>query len=445
MSYRLLGAHVNSTVSGLPEAIKAWKPPLVVVLDHSDVWRSVKEESPNTHFVGRIYRQFEPNFNEPRLDASRAARYHCDRVLPWAERMGETYSYWQGVNEPIIESPDAMRRCAEFDAERARIMHDNGFRVVVGSFSVGNPTDMSYWRYFLPALEAAHQYKGALALHEYAWPTLDHKWPWYILRHRKVYDGEPEHFWEGLPDHLNTLPLLITECGLDGLIERGDRPRGWRTHNEDNPIQYLRQLAWYDAQLQKDPYVIGAAIYCLATPDPVWKSYDIWPLLVKVLARYAKPVYRLPKEEPSQPPDQPPVDTGVAGHIQLPNVVWRMETSYQPGPKVIAGAFPRRDLELSITDPWGNVSTVVSGSKPEHGYGGFEMLAPNIGTYTLEFLDQSFKVRTQNQSTIVVFTETSMPVEPPDTRPPLPPEEEARWKLVMERLERITTRLQQYY
>lgn len=303
MGYCLLGAHVNYTASGLPEAIAQWKPPLVVVLDHSDAWHQVKAESPHTVLVGRLAQDshWEPNFNNPSLNAVQAARDYCAQVLPWAERMGATYDFWQGVNEPVIATAEAMRRLAEFEAERARIMAGHGFRVVVGSFSVGNP-HLPYWRQFLPALEAALEYGGALALHEYAWPSLDHEWPWYALRHRKVYEGEPAHGWEGFPPRLKSLPLLITECGLDGLIERIDPPRGWQVLYGHDPAQYLRQLAWYDAELLKDRYVIGAALYCLSTPDPRWKTYDHWPDLTRRLMEQATPVYRLTEPQPPEPP-----------------------------------------------------------------------------------------------------------------------------------------------
>jgi hypothetical protein len=304
MGYRLLGAHVNTTVGGVPEIIHAWKPPLVVLLDHSDVWHDVKAASPNSAFIGRIYQEFEPDFNDPALDPMATARDHCDVVSPWAERMGQTYDYWQGVNEPIIHSLEAMRRLADFEAERVRIMGSRGFRVVVGSFSVGNP-ELSYWQGFLPALEAALQFGGALALHEYAWPSLDHEWSWYLLRHRKVYDGEPDHNWPGLPSHLKTLPLFITECGLDGLIELGHPPRGWKALFEQDPGQYLRQLAWYDGELLEDRYVMGAAIYCCGVADWTWKSYDIWPELATALSQQATPIYRLGEPFPHpQPPDE---------------------------------------------------------------------------------------------------------------------------------------------
>jgi len=292
IAYSLLGAHVNTAVGGLAEALSDWKPPLVVTLDHSDVWHRVKAASPRTLFVGRYYQAHEPDFNDPALDPLRAARDHCEKTLPWADRMGSTYRFWQGVNEPVIGSREAMARYADFDAERARLMSDRGHRVAVGSFAVGNPGNMSFWAAFLPALEAARQFDGALALHEYAWPSLDRHSPWYVLRHRKVYGGEPRQKWAGLPFHLQSLPLLITECGLDGLITQGDHPRGWQVLYDRGPDRYLRQLAWFDEELQKDFYVIGAAIYCCSAADFRWSTYDIWPDLAKVLAGGADPLYR---------------------------------------------------------------------------------------------------------------------------------------------------------
>ncbi len=425
MGYSLLGAHINSTVSNLPEAIQEWKPPLVVILDHSDVWHQVKAASPQSIFVGRLVlpQSSEPDFNDPYLNPVRAARDHCAKVLPWAERMGDTYDFWQGVNEPVINSPEAMTRYAAFDAERARFMAEHGFRVTVGTFSVGNPR-LAYWQEYLPALEAALQYSGALALHEYAWPTLDQEWEWYLLRHRKVYFGDPDRGWDGLPDHLKVLPLLITECGLDGLIVQSHPPRGWQVLYGDTPQEYLQQLAWYDAELVQDSYVVGAAIYCLATPDSQWKSYDIWPEPAKTLAAQATPIYRWGNVEP--PDDQPEPEPEPE---PPPSPGWRMEVEYRPGDRVIAGSFPSAGIALTVTDPWGNATTVISGSKPDHDpVGGFEVLAPHVALYTLTFLDERFEVQTHHGTTFVTFTQveeppTQPPEKPPEEPPEKPPEE----------------------
>ncbi len=459
MAYTLLGAHVNSTVSGLPETIKTWKPPLVVLLDHSDVWHDVKAESPDTVFVGRVFFDSEPDFNQPGLDPLKAAHDHCEKILPWAERMGETYSFWQGVNEPIINSPEAMQRYAAFEAERARIMDGDGFRVVVGSFSVGNP-QLPFWREFLPALEAALQYQGALALHEYAWPTLDRDAEWYILRHRKVYDGAPDHDWAGLPAHLKSLPLLVTECGLDGLIEQGSPPRGWKVRYGDDPAEYLRQLRWYDAELRQDPYVAGAAIYCVATPDSRWNTYDIWPNPAQTMAHKATPIYRLSPDQPEEP-QEPPVEP--AEPAQPPPGEWEMKVETRPGPRLIVGSLPTAGIPVTVTDPWGNATTAISGSKPEYGVGGFEVLASHAATYTISFLQQRFQVQVGDATIVLTFTKAEEPVEPPQEpaepieqppegptepaeQPPEgptePPDEDAMLDAVLERLDRIIAALQ---
>jgi hypothetical protein len=254
-------------------------------------------------------------------------------------------------------------------------------------------------------LEAALQFNGTLALHEYAWPTLQNEWPWYLLRHRKVYNGDPERGWDGFPDHLSSLPLLVTECGLDGLIEQLDPPRGWRVLYGDEPEQYLSQLQWYDSELLKDRYVVGAALYCAATPDPQWKSYDIWPDLSHELARHATPIYRLFDPEPPDPPD-PPIPPGPGP------IYWTMDVEYQDGARIIVGSFPTAGILLKVTDPWGNQSTVVSGTKPEHGVGGFEVLVSHPGIYRLEFCAESFEVEVFDGTVVVTFRQEEY--QPPD-------------------------------
>jgi hypothetical protein len=418
MGFGRLGAHVNMTVSGLPEAIAEWKPSLVVLLDHSDVWHSVKAESPQTVFVGRVVQTDEPDFNDSLLDPIAAARRHCNALLPWAERMGETYDFWQGVNEPIIRSGEAMRRLATFESERTRLMARHGFRVVVGSFSVGNPK-LRHWQQFLPALEAVREHAGGLALHEYAWPTLDHEAPWYLLRHRKVYEGEPTHRWEGMPAHLKRIPLYVTECGLDGLIAPPHRPRGWKAIT--TPDEYLQQLAWFDTELQQDPYVKGAAIYCLASPDPQWKSYDIWPEPAKTLTRQAVPSTRFTPRSPAQP-------------YRLPETGWNLTIEHVPGAPILAGSMPLAGIRLVATDQWGNARLATSGTKPEYGIGGFEMPAPYAATYTIAFLSEEFSLQTRGGTTLLTLTPDSTQSSPrPEPGSPPMPAPPVGWRMAVQR------------
>jgi hypothetical protein len=214
-----------------------------------------------------------------------------------------------------------------------------------------------------------------------------------------VYDGDPSRDWAGLPTHLKKLPLLITECGLDGLIQQWP-PRGWQVLH--SATEYLQQLDWYDRQLQQDAYVAGAAIYCCSTADAQWDTYDIWQEPARTLAQQATPIYRLDEEQPP---------TG-----------WEMEVDYRPGARTLAGTLPEAGIELTLRDPEGHVTQSASGSEPEHGIGGFEFVAPAIGTYRLTFLDQTFEIPTHDGATFVKFARTEPPPEPPPEPPEPPPQ-----------------------
>jgi hypothetical protein len=142
---------------------------------------------------------------------------------------------------------------------------------------------------------------------------------------------------------------------------------------------------------------------------------------------------------------------------------WSMHVDYQPGPEIIAGSLPWPGIRLLVADPWGNATSVVSGSKAEHGPSGFKVLAPHAIPYTLTFLNETFQVPMWPRTgAFVTFTEVvpqpAVLAPEPETRgeqgsgslvelEPLPeveaetgsgPEEaDSRWQSVFERLDRI--------
>ncbi len=83
------------------------------------------------------------------------------------------------------------------------------------------------------------------------------------------------------------LSILITECGVDGLVRPRPGPpeaEGWQDFIEtwllnglrdDPPGVYMDQLIWYDQNLQQDDYIKGAAIFLAGTNDSRWDSYNI--------------------------------------------------------------------------------------------------------------------------------------------------------------------------
>jgi hypothetical protein len=221
---------------------------------------------------------------------------------------------WEGPNEPVFgaaHEPAAMRRMAwyaAFEAERLRLLTDLGLRGVVGNFATGNP-DLPMWTAFLPALDAAERFRGYLGLHEYSAPCMwwltgkfqsancegevvadEGDTGWTTLRYRKVYRQYLA------PNGVGDVPLVITECGLDriGVPCPGQSDGPWRLNIDywssydgaQDPIDYWRgperdperyfaeQLIWYDRELQRDPYVVGATIFTVGATDQ-WREYDI--------------------------------------------------------------------------------------------------------------------------------------------------------------------------
>jgi hypothetical protein len=168
--------------------------------------------------------------------------------------------------------------------------------VAVGGFPAGVP-EWDEFAAFLPAIEAAQQYGGILTLHEYGAPTMD-----YLVG--AALPGRPAspdrgaltlryRWWyeDFLKPRQLAVPVVISEAGIDGLVNQsGPKGLGWQDFvrfwsqqglGDDGPQAYIRQLAWYDAQLQQDDYVIGFTVFTAgATGD--WQSYDVTPILPQI-------------------------------------------------------------------------------------------------------------------------------------------------------------------
>ena len=306
---RLLGYHVNAVKGGIPELIATSKPAAVVVLDGDATWSWVIDSCPGTKFLWRGYRVHEPDFNSE-IDPIAAGRAYAMESV--ARMGGVKWDYVLGPNEPIINNENAMKRLAAFEVERARVLREHGYGAAIGTFSVGNPADMSLLQHFLPAIEAIHEYRGVLSLHEYGFPyDLSKDAPWYILRHRKFYDGEPSQGWYGLPEKYKKTPLIITETGGDQLIY-SSIPAGSLAYL--SPEEYIRQLEWLDEELVKDDYVIGSAIYCCGNISEEWVTYDVWRDTALKINDALNPLYRKPQynDEPDVQGDALGLDVSYA-------------------------------------------------------------------------------------------------------------------------------------
>lgn len=289
--------------SQIMDAIETGQPRVVKIIDDLGSAGVVKERSPKTVVVGRISVDYDfralrdKNGRDPARHAANFIARNLDKY-----KVNTGVDYWEAYNEPAIESAELMADYAAFEAERVKQMAALGFKCCIGSFSTGTPP-LEYWSSFVPALQAAKKHECCLGLHEYSAPVMQFGFGrnqldpsgdsgdegWYTLRYRKVYRYQ-------LPADLR-IPLIITECGVDGLIHPRPGPEGngwrdfakyWKQNNiaPDGVTGYLDQLTWYDEELQKDSYVIGATIYVAGAMESVGETYEVTGDMADKLAWY---------------------------------------------------------------------------------------------------------------------------------------------------------------
>jgi hypothetical protein len=202
--------------------------------------------------------------------------------------------YWEGPNEPVFTTMEGLAWYAQFEIERMNLMEALGKKCVLGNFATGTP-ELSWWPAFLPAIEYGIANGAILGLHEYScpwiwWMTGDHQIDpsedegdegWTTLRYRKVYRQYLE------PAGLGEMPLVITEAGIDPGVN--PRPPGtpagtwkqlgdfWRDNDgrPDTARHYFDQLRWYEEELKKDSYVIGATVFTWGSSGPPWDAFDV--------------------------------------------------------------------------------------------------------------------------------------------------------------------------
>jgi len=274
-------------------------------------------------FMGDYDAQLQKNSGKTPLEA--VQQFIGDQKETY--QMNPHVKYWEGHNEPVWSNAEEMAWYAQFEIERMRLMAGMELKCVIGNFATGSP-DLSLWPAFLPALKAAKKYGAILGLHEYScpwmwWMTGKHQLDpnadegdegWTTLRYRKIYRQYL------IPNGLGDVPLAITECGIDPMVgpQPPNSPGGawkdlggfWSQHDNepDKADYYFRQLVWYDKELQKDDYVIGATIFTWGSYNKPWSDFDVAGTEV------AKKLIAYTQQDPARP-FKPPDDGGDSGDV----------------------------------------------------------------------------------------------------------------------------------
>jgi hypothetical protein len=285
-----LGAHVLRSASLLGEFIQA-RPAVVKFVGD---WGTASSVPEGVLVIGAKAGSYDAQLQRTTGKTPREAAEQFVGDMRSTYEANPAIKYWEGHNEPVWNEDQEIAWYAQFEIERMKIMADMGLKCVIGNYASGTPP-LNLWPAFVPALEVARDYEAILGVHEYSCP-----WMWWMtgkyqidpdedqgdegwstLRYRKVY----RHYLA--PAGVGDVPLVITETGIDPLVN--PKPPGaksgtwsqlgdyWREHDNepDKADYYFRQLVWYDKELQKDDYVIGATIFTFGNWGGTWKHFDI--------------------------------------------------------------------------------------------------------------------------------------------------------------------------
>jgi hypothetical protein len=287
-----LGPHILRDAADLQDYLQS-KPAVVKVVGSWGLGASVPE---GVLVIGRKHElRYDAQLQrETGKSPFEAAQQFVQDQLP-TYRENAHIEYWEGHNEPVWSTNEQMAWYAQFEVERMRLMAAEGLKCVIGNFASGAPP-LTLWPAFFPALRAAQIHQAILGLHEYSCPVMwwmtggyqlnpeedEGDEGWTTLRYRKVYRKYL------IPNGYGDVPLVITECGIDPLVN--PKPPGagvggtwrqlghyWSTkHNEqDKEDFYFRQLVWYDNELQKDDFVLGATVFTWGSFGQPWSEFDV--------------------------------------------------------------------------------------------------------------------------------------------------------------------------
>ncbi len=241
-----LGPHIIlSTQAALDWSQRA---PIVKALNDPG---SLKQAQPG---AVTIFRQYFTVNEQDRLDVD----FTINKIKILTALGGFKPTFVELLNETHQRVVWGLADYAAFTWACVKRLHAVGQMVAGFSFSTGQP-EMGDWQ-FLAQYDPPFAGVDALAIHEYWNGRTGQFSTWNALRYRRVHEllgGEHP-------------PFVITECGADAVE---GREAGWRKCGISGE-QYVNQLLAYNAELEKDDYVIGATPFT-SGPTPNWQAFGL--------------------------------------------------------------------------------------------------------------------------------------------------------------------------
>ena len=347
MAKHKLGFHINAISTPVANAIVEIRPQLIKTLHHdTNFWKKARQLLPDTFIVGRL---FTPNQDFTDNPAKRGREF-AERVLQEEVNSAEVngkpiYDAWESFNEimPETASDDHQKLYDAFQVAFAEKMRTEGFESVAMNFGTGNFLGDQFLRNFQGTLQS-HKYLG---FHEYDFPTLDrlHKigladgngGMWLALRYRRIMQKVREQF-------PNKHTAIITELGMTQGVSGGRDVGPWDISHPISPDDYWQSLQWYNQEILKDDYVLGACLFVVGAIHP-WESFEhLGVMLDKLAAFQAKDP--TPPTTDTHPVDNSPTEPPPTDSPNATNEATDIPPADEPPPD-----FPGTGDDSGVTSP----------------------------------------------------------------------------------------------
>lgn len=322
------GFHINGGNKAFEAAI-AQQAKLVKTLEHSpDNNRRLRAEVADVFLIGRLFVNPQDFGQIGEGATSRRARQKgiemADRILALEVNQSRhhfngqpLFHAWESLNEilPEAASDDLHKLYDDYQVAFAEKLRAGGFEPIAQNFGTGNGTADQWLRLYPGTLETYH----FLGFHEYDWPTMDRLHQqglrdgnggrWLSLRYRRIMEG-------GIRQKYGEKHVcIITECGMTQGVQGGQDIGPWADQNTvpGNRLQlpisaddYWRTLLWYNSELLKDDYLMGACLFVTGDSGG-WATFEHLGPIMERLTTFQKVVTDTP----------PPPSTGLTAMYAL--------------------------------------------------------------------------------------------------------------------------------
>lgn len=294
--------HVQYLDGPTLEAIRRVRPPMVKIMNATrEQLQSIRAASPGSLIVARVFQQNQDYQTDP-VAAGRAFANRFADIIGLID-VAEVF------NEAINNLAD-MNACHKFDDYQvafARRLWELRPEVKVGLFCLptgnfGYPNEPALTPEWFPHSMSLPTDRCYICVHEYTWHDLRWEFGARMCRYRRQMEWAAAHGFK----------LLITECGFTQAVLEGKPDVGWRSDTRVWPREkYIQALREYDAELQKDVYVTGAAIFTCGR-NSGWDTFESlaeWEEATSVA-------------QPPQPPPPTEKPTEEEPNMTVPELEW---------------------------------------------------------------------------------------------------------------------------